>query len=369
MKITEILLHRVRLPLDPPFFAAWDPQPRKHFDATVVEVRTDAGVVGYGSGDTMTGFEEFVDLFVGRDPLAIAEHVRVLETIDFHAGRYWPVEAALWDITGQVCDQPVATLLGGSCDRLPAYASFGELCPPRERAERAMAAVERGFRAVKLRIAAHRLAEGVSTVRTVRDAVGPDIAVMVDLNQMWRMSGDTTPALDTGSVRNLAAQLAELDVFWLEEPLPQRDLSALRTVREQTGIRVAGGEMVRTVAELVELVEADALDVYQPDVVLAAGMSRCRFVAELAHLKHRWFTPHTWTNGLGLAANLHVAAAVGNVPYLEFPYDPPGWTEERRDFVLTEPLTIDRAGWLAVPRSPGLGVTVDHAALRRYALD
>ncbi|MQA05058.1 MAG: mandelate racemase/muconate lactonizing enzyme family protein [Streptosporangiales bacterium] len=368
MLITEVLLHRARLPLDPSFHAAWDLQPRTHLDATVVEVRTDDGIVGYGSGDTMTGFESYLDLFVGKDPLAIAEHVRVIETIDFHAARYWPMEAALWDIAGKACGQPAATLLGGATDRLRAYASFGALCPPDERAERAVAAVERGFRAMKLRIAADQVGAGVAAVRAVREAVGPDIAVMVDLNQMWRMSGDTTPALDAVSVRRLAAELAELDVYWLEEPLPQHDLPAVRTVREQTGIRVAGGEMVRTLAELVDLVQADAFDIYQPDVVLSAGMSRCRFLAELAHLKHRWFTPHTWTNGLGLAANLQVAAGVGNVPYLEFPYDPPGWTEHRRDFFLTEPLTVDGDGWLTVPRSPGLGVTVDHAALRRYAV-
>ena len=127
-----------------------------------------------------------------------------------------------------------------------------------------------------------------------------------------------------------AAGLAELDVLWLEEPLPGHDLAGARMLREGVGIRVAGAEMVRTFAELVDMVEADALDVYQPDVVLAVGMSRARTLAELAHLRHRWFTPHTWTNGLGLLANLHVAAGVGGGPYLEFPYDPPGWTPERR---------------------------------------
>jgi L-alanine-DL-glutamate epimerase-like enolase superfamily enzyme len=79
-----------------PFPAAWDPEPRRIFPVTLVRVETDEGVVGVGSGDTMAGFEAFEHLFVGRDPLAIARHVRVLETIDFHAGRFWPLEAALW---------------------------------------------------------------------------------------------------------------------------------------------------------------------------------------------------------------------------------------------------------------------------------
>ena len=100
MKITAIRLDRMRLPLDPPFYAAWDPVPRRHFDATLVTVHTDEGITGYGSGDTMDGFEPFEPLFTGRDPLAIADHVRTIESIGFHAGRYWPLEAALWDIIG-----------------------------------------------------------------------------------------------------------------------------------------------------------------------------------------------------------------------------------------------------------------------------
>jgi L-alanine-DL-glutamate epimerase-like enolase superfamily enzyme len=366
VKITAITLHRLRLPLDPPFDAAWDPEPRRHFDACVVEVSTDDGVTGWGSGDTMAAFERYQHLFVGRDPLEISRHVRTIETVNFHAGRYWPLEAALWDVVGQVTGQPVATLFGGMADRVPAYASSGELKPPAARVETALAAREHGFRAMKIRIARDRLDEGVDTVRAVREAVGPDVALMVDLNQMWRMSGDIEPALDLASVRRLAARLVELDVLWLEEPLPQNDVAGSRMVRQATGIRVAGGEMVRSLPELVALVEADAFDVYQPDVVLAVGMSRARLVAELAQLRHRWFTPHTWTNGLGVLANLHVAAGVGAGPFIEVPWDPPGWTPQRRDFFLTEPVEVDADGDLVVPPAPGLGCTVDRDALRHY---
>jgi D-galactarolactone cycloisomerase len=114
VKITAIGLARLRLPLDPTFAAAWDPVPRQHFDATVVRVHTDEGITGYGSGDTMDGFGSYADLFIGKDPLRIAQHVRAIETIAFHAGRYWPLEAALWDIAGKACGQPVATLSGGA---------------------------------------------------------------------------------------------------------------------------------------------------------------------------------------------------------------------------------------------------------------
>ena len=172
MKITAVRLERLRLELDPPFYAAWDPSPRTHFDATIVRVETDEGITGIGSGDTMAGFEEFSELFVGRDPFALAAHARTLETISFHAGRYWPLEAALWDLCGKALSVPVAALLGGSLDKLPAYASLGELRTPGQRAEDAAALVAQGFKAVKVRIARDRLAEGVAVVAAIRDAVG-----------------------------------------------------------------------------------------------------------------------------------------------------------------------------------------------------
>jgi len=147
VKITAISLDRLRLPLDPAFAAAWDPVPRQHFDATVVRVHTDEGITGYGSGDTMDGFGSYAGLFIGEDPLRIAQHVRAIETIAFHAGRYWPLEAALWDIAGKACGQPVATLFGGSLQKMPCYASFGEAKGPSERAHAVLAAMAAGFRA------------------------------------------------------------------------------------------------------------------------------------------------------------------------------------------------------------------------------
>jgi D-galactarolactone cycloisomerase len=108
------------------------------------------------------------------------------------------------------------------------------------------------------------------------------------------------------------------------------------------------------------------LDVFQPDVVLAVGMLRARTLAELVLASNRWFTPHTWSNGLGLLANLHVAAGVGGGPYLEFPYDPPGWTPERRDFFLAEPVRVDADGCVRVPDRPGLGAEIDEAAVARW---
>jgi L-alanine-DL-glutamate epimerase-like enolase superfamily enzyme len=368
VKITAIRMDRLVVPLDPPFPAAWDPVARTTFAATIVRVETDDGVVGIGSGDTMDGFEPYAHLFIGQDPRAIARHVRVLETIDFHAGRYWPLEVALWDIVGQVAGLPVATLFGGAADGIAAYASCGMLLPPPARAESALARRSEGFRALKIRVDPRRLDEGLAAVEATRAAVGDSMAIMVDLNQGWRMAGDTAPSLDPVAARRIAARLAELDVLWVEEPLAGTDLRGLAALRAAaSGTRIAGGEMARTFHDLLTALDADAFDVYQPDVVLAGGMLRGRTIAELALARNRWYTPHTWTNGIGLLANLHVAAGVGGGPFIEYPYDPPGWTPDRRDVMLADPIRPDAEGMLRVPARPGIGIVLDEDAIRRYA--
>lgn len=365
MKITDITLDRLRLDLDPPLRAAWDPEPRRAFDATLVRVHTDEGVTGVGSGDTMDGFDAFRHLFVGRDPLDIARHVRAIETCNLHGATYWPLEAALWDVAGQVAGLPVATLFGNAARSVPAYASSCVPRPPAERAEVARRVADDGFRAMKLRIDHERVDEGVRTVAAVREALGDDFTIMVDLNRSWRMAGDTARGTDLAATRRLVRRLAELDVYWVEEPLPYDDVDGVRLLRaENPGVRIAGGEMQRSATEILRWLERDALDVYQPDVVLAVGMARARTLAEVAAMKHRTFTPHSWTNGIGVLANLHVAVGVGGGEWFEFPYDPPDWTPERRDFCLAEPVRVDD-GRLVVPRSPGLGVVLDEDAVDR----
>ena len=358
MQITGIRVDDHTLALDPPMSAAWDPEPRRSFTATVVRVETDAGVVGVGSGDTMAGFAAHAHHFVGTDPLAIEPQVRRIESIAFHGGRFWPLEAALWDVLGQVAGLPVSVLLGGVTDRLPVYASWCSVQDPARRAEDAAELAGRGFRAVKVRVDPRDPEPGVASVAAVREH--SDLEVLIDLNQAWRMAGDTRPPVELAAVRRLVRRLAEYAPGWVEEPLPYADVAGHRLLRaENPGLRIAAGEMLDDPRATDALVDADALDVHQADVVLSLGMSRAAHLARTLHARHRRFTPHTWTNGLGLLANLHVAAGVGGGPWLEFPHDPAGgWTPERRDFLLAEPLWPGPDGMLAVPAAPGLGAVL-----------
>ena len=194
------------------------------------------------------------------------------------------------------------------------------------------------------------------------------MAIMVDLNQGWRMAGDTSRSLDPVGAREIAARLADYGVLWVEEPLAGTDLR-----RAGRAARVGARHPDRRRRDDPDIRRARSRRSRRTPSTSTSptwswpGMLRARTIAELALARNRWFTPHTWTNGIGLLANLHVAAGVGGGPFIEFPYDPPGWTPERRDFMLAEPIRPGPDGVLRVPASAGLGIVLDEAAVRRYA--
>lgn len=360
MKITGIKFIPASIKLDPPFCPNWDPTPRTQFSATITMVETDEGITGFGSGDTMEGFNGYEKHFIGTDLFDIKNHVRRLETISFHGGRYWPIEAAIWDAIGKAKHQSVATLFGGVDQFIPAYASTGAVMSPEQRAESAHSIRDLGFKAMKIRVPQSDLQLGIKTLKAIRDAIGSDLQIMVDLNQAWRMPGDTRDSLDFKTISNFLDACVDYGVYWLEEPLPMEDIEGLRKLQGR-GVKIAGGEMVRTIHEVRNLLAADALDVYQMDVVLSVGLDHSREIAEKAKQLGKIFTPHTWSNGYGLMANLQVTAGLGGAPFIEYPFDPPTWSVARRDFLLSKPIEVDEAGNLWVPSDSGMGCSVAKA--------
>ena len=365
MRLRSIETRAYRLPLDPPFLAAWDPEPRTQLDATLTIVASDDGAVGYASGDALPDRALLqrhlreVDL---EDAAAVHD---VCRTVDFHGGRPWTCEVAVWDLVGRAAGRPLWQLLGGRNASLTAYASSGERAEPEERVRRCVALRDAGWRAVKLRVGGAGPGETAELVGAVRTAVGPDMAVMVDANQGWRMPGDRTPAWDVATATAYARALEPHGVHWLEEPLPCSDVEGYAELRRATGVRIAAGEMVRSEHEARDLVVRGGVDVLQCDVVLAGGIEGCRRLSALADAHGASWSPHTWSHGHGLLANLHVALAVSSNEYLEVPYDPPGWTPERRDFPLPRPVEVV-AGSLAPPSGPGLGAEPDLVGLERW---
>lgn len=365
MKIAAIETRHYRYQLDPPFRAAWDPVPRTHQDATVVIVRSDDGAEGYASGDALPDRALLERLLVGVDPEDTRTVHGHVETVDFHHGRNWILEVAVWDLVGRAHDVPVWRLLGGERDRIGAYASAGELVAADERARRCVELRDSGVRAVKLRLHSQDWRVDLPVIEAVRDAVGSDLEIMVDANQGWRMPGDLTPRWDRRTASGFLRELERLDAYWLEEPLPTDDVEGYAAL-SRNGVRIAAGEMVRTEAEARDLVLRGGVDVVQTDVVLAGGIEGCRRVAAVAGEVGSSWSPHTWSNGYGLLANIHAALAFSTCPYLEVPYDPPAWPAERRDWLLPVTLEIGKEGAIGPPEGPGLGVVPDFDALEAY---
>ena len=369
MRIAAIEVRRYAVPLDPPFQAAWDPAPRRAVEASVVIVRSDDGLTGYASGGDLPDAAVLEGLLVGLDPRRVEVVREVCETVDFHGGRPWTVEVAVWDLAARSLGQPLWLLLGGRSERLLAYASSGQPTDAQERVRRVVALRDRGVKAVKLRLRGPDWRRDVEMVERVRDAVGSDVELMVDANQGWRMAGDREARWDVAAASQCARALERLGVYWLEEPLRTDDVDGYATLRHRTSLRIAAGEMVRGAFEARDLILRGGVDVVQPDAVLAGGLGGCRRIAALADLCGRAFTPHTWSNGLGFVANLHLALAVSTCPYVEVPLDPPAWTPERRDWLLPAPIEIEADGTVAPPPGAGLGVSPDLDALEEHRVD
>ena len=166
----------------------------------------------------------------------------------------------------------------------------------------------------------------------------------------------------------MARELERLDVYWMEEPLHRADHAGMRALRAATDVRIAAGEMTRQLHELRDLISNQCVDVLQPDAALVGGISGLRRIALAAQEHHILFTPHTWTNGMGVTANAHLAAGMVDTPFLEFPFDPPEWSLERRDFLMEEPLRTDSNGWITLSERPGMGYAPDEARLRATCL-
>ena len=361
-RIASIRITHHRLQLEPPFRASWDTRPRRHFDATVVRVRTDTGLEGVGSGDLMVGFAGHEELFVGHDALALERHFRVLSHLDFHYGRCWPLDLALWDLAGQIMHQPCWRLLGGLSNRVRAYASSGTLHEAVALADQAERYLAEGFCALKVRFQRAHWREDIRALETVRARVGSQLELLVDCNQGWRMPWDTQAPWTLKDAVAVARELERLGVYWMEEPLHRGDRTGMKALREATDVRIAAGEMTRQLHELRDLVTGGSIDVLQPDAALVGGISGLRRMAVLAQEHGVQFTPHTWTNGMGLTANAHLTAGLCDAPFIEFPYDPPEWSLERRDFIMAEPLRAV-AGWICLSDAPGMGYRLDEQVL------
>lgn len=376
MRITDVDAWLFRKPLAEPFSPAWLPGYVQTANTCVLyRLRTDEGLEGVSAGvafaDEARGPVNLLRAFLtGLDVDDTDEVHRRLGTANRVLGiRAWFVEAAFWDLRGKAEGRPVDQLLGSGRDRIRVYASTGEVRGPDDAAEHARRLVLDGFRGLKLRTRHERLEEDLATVAAVRAAVGPDVAVMCDANQAWRVDVfGTGPVWDLERAVAAAEGMAAYGVAWLEEPLDMYDLAGYAELRRRTSTPIAAGELHGDPALVELLMNAEGVDIVQPDAVMTGGVTGATHLARLAAARGLGFSPHTWSNGVGLAVNLHVALAAPNCTWLEYPFDPPGWVPADRDAMLRGPLVPDEDGYLHRPGPEGLGIELDEEALAEHAM-
>ncbi len=335
--------------------------------AMFLKIHTDAGLVGYGEPMNYEHWRvvaqaarDMAEYLVGRDPLQIEAHWQAMYRSSY--SRNMPVlvaalsgiEMALWDIFGKSVGLPVWQLLGGKVrDRVRVYTGIGGKTPE-EAATSARQAVERGFQAVKMGAATapvrfvdtpRRLDQMVARVAAVREAVGDDVDIAVDLHR--RLS----PTMAALFIR----ELEPLRPLFAEEPCHPENNEALLALSRGTTVPIATGERHLTRWGFREIIEREMCAILQPDIRHCGGMLEMKKIADMADIHNMAVAPHNASGPIGVAASIHVMATVPNMLICE------GGARRGQNLFRT-PLVF-RDGFIELPTAPGLGVDMDDAAL------
>jgi len=355
------------------------PEKRERTDGTqdmlLVKVTTDSGIVGYGEVDSSPLVAKSVidapvshtisrglrHLVIGQDPFAY-EYLwdRMYQGCLYHGRRGAAIQAmsgidlALWDIMGKALGMPVYKLLGGGFRKeVRAYASalFGDdLAHTSDKVKRY---VDDGFTAVKMgwEPMGRDPDYDVQLVKTMREAAGPKVDVLVDAGLCW----------DAKTAIRMARRFEDYDIFWLEEPLHPDNLEGYRRLSEAASVRIAAGEEESSRASFVDLMDRGKIDVVQVDVTRVGGLTEAKKIAYLAHDRGLPCVNHSFTTDINIAASLHLLASIPNAPLLEF------CAEESplRTQLAREPIQV-LDGMVRVPEGPGLGVELNEEVIERY---
>jgi galactonate dehydratase len=374
MKITELEVLRMQAHVEP------------HNNWLFVRIHTDSGITGIGEGslqykDAALAAElyNFGDYLRGKDPFQI-EHIWT----SLHRRVTWTggavtlsaisaIDLALWDIKGKALGVPVYELIGGKVrDRVPLYANGwfagnrpsahgpqgGDAGEAAWYAARAAEVVAQGYRCLKLYpfggaqvVTPERIARGVGLVRAVREAVGPQIEIAVDVRAR----------LNIGSARRVAQQLEELNIAWLEEPILFDNADAMGAFARSVRVPVATGEQLYTRWEFRALLEQNAVAIIQPDICHAGGFSELRKIAAMAETYYVTLAPHNSNGPISTVASLHLDMSIPNCHMQELFLNSLDLYQQ----LLTHPLTI-ADGYGTPPDGPGWGTELNEDVLTQH---
>jgi len=370
MKITSVDAIPLEAPIKKPVERARQTVPIIARRCLLVKITTDEGLVGYGEGLTPVApraaasivRDVFTPFLIGQDPLDTEPIYETLFSTNRSRGytsgyqmiAISAVDIALWDLKGKILGQPVYKLLGGAFgDKIPLYATGLMLNGDKKQTiDLAREYYNKGYRAIKLKIGVDERRD-LEIVRTLRETFGPDLKIMVDANG----------AYDPAMAVKIGRKFDTLDVFWFEEPVTPEDIDGMAHVRESLDMYVASGECEYTTYGFRELFLRKAIDVCQPDIARAGGITECKKIAALAQTFHIRFAPHAWGGAVCIAATGHLVMTLPNFLLMEFDRVP----NPLRDELLVQPL-IFKDGFLYISDKPGLGIEPDEKALKKFAM-
>jgi L-talarate/galactarate dehydratase len=360
MKIASYQAVALKVPEDDPL-ANMPEEAGRTRPAVALRLRTDSGIEGIGvtlygkmTRTLHAAVEELSALTVGEDPMRIEAIIAKLRNSSGDAGpggiftlALSAIDTALWDIKGKVLDQPLWKLLGGHRDRVATYAS-GSLRRglTDDQAQRAaQILLQKGFREMKTQMALlgnPTPADEVRRVRVVREAIGPDIKLMCDINQRWRPE----QAIDIGS------RIEDVGLFWLEDVTAADDYPGLARVTAALKTPVAGGEYVWGIVPFRHMIEARSVDIVMIDLARVGGVTQWMKVAGMAEAFNLPVVSH-------LIPEVHVHL-IGGVPN--------GLTVEYMPWLmpLFKEVPVQQNGELAMPTKPGLGLEFDLKTIDLY---
>lgn len=356
------------------FFSQWEYAERC---ICVVKVTASDGTYGWGEGYgpasvLEAGIELLKPMVIGLNPLEneVIWNQMYRKTLDFArrgilVASMSAIDIAIWDLKGKLLGLPVSTLLGGAHrDKIKPYATglyfTSHEDPARDFDEEAALYVSQGFKAIKMKVGLG-IKEDVENVKRIREIIGPDIELMVDSNHAYTFR----------EAVELARKMEPYDIKWFEEPVSPEFYEQYADLRNRTSIPIAGGECEYLRFGFQQLIKHKSVDIIQPDICASGGLTEAKRIGALASANGVDIVPHTWGTSIGIHVALHFIANIESIPgrmkrpdfLIEYDQTENGLREQ-----LTYPPIEMKEGMLEVPKRPGLGIDVDEAVLKRYAI-
>ncbi len=354
------------------YFSQWEYSERR---ICIVKVTSNTGHIGWGEGYgparlIQAGIDHLTPFVLGQHPLETEAiwHIMHRRTLDFARRGILvcamsAIDVALWDLKGKILEQPVHRLLGGKKRQVITPYATGMYFTNGGNMSDVLSAeakqyAELGYQAMKMKVGLD-IHSDVENVRKVREAIGPDIHLMIDANHAYSLREAVT----------LARAVEPYDVYWFEEPISPEYYEQYAELRSKTSIPIAGGECEYLRFGFHTLLRSKSVDILQPDICAAGGLTEAKRIAALASVYGIELVPHTWGTGIAISAALHFVSNLDPIPgrlrtpksFIEYDRTENGLRDE-----LTTSQMLPDNGQITISDDPGLGFELHEDVLRKY---